>query len=257
MKKTFTLIVTIFFSAMALAQDYSDPAADGEIVVEKPTDLTQNYRQRRGRYGILFSVNYEKFSPNEYYSIFQQKTFEQLSDNQNMDLVSAELGLKMNFSFGSVAALAGYGQSEYTNDAKDIYSMDAKITKVSLNLALDNLMSEPWVVPYGQVGAHQINWEEQSYDSANNLVNQSVSTNWTYNYKLGLLLQLDWIENAIDPNTHINAIRSSGLQNTFVDIFYQSYGETNKVSKNSLNQTDPDGTNLQSDNFGVGLKLEF
>ncbi len=251
----FLIITSLFlFSSFGIAQDYSDPVSEGEIVVEKPTDLSQNYRDRRGRYGILFSVNYEKFTPNNYVSIFQNKNFEQLSGDGEMPLVSGELGAKFNFVMGSISASASYGQSIFSNESQDVYNMQADITKLNLGFAFDNLTTEPWVVPYGQVGIHQITWEEESYDSSNNLISQSVKTPWTMNYKAGLMLQLNWLENSIDPNTHTNGLTSSGLQNTFLDIFYQGYAETEVVTQN---QYGTKAIDFKSNNYGVGLKLEF
>lgn len=254
MKKTFILFCSLFLSNFLYAQDYSDPVTEGEIVVEKPTDLTQNYRDRRGRYGILFSVNYEKFTPGDYLSLIQNKTFDEVSGGGSIPLIGAEFGIKFNISLGSATALLGYATGSFSDDAKKIDKISAKITKADVNFTLDNLMSEPWVAPYAQVGMHQIDWTESSRDGAGALKEESFITDWKLNYKTGLLFQLNWLENTIDPNTHNNGLTSSGLQNTYLDIFYSSYTEPNEVATVAGQSGE---ANLASSNFGVGLKLEF
>lgn len=254
MRKIYFLLLSTLIIQNTLAQDYSDPVADDEVIVEKPTDLIGSYRERRNRYGAIFSVNYEKYAPNDYFSIVLNKNFRTISGEDSIPLVNFELGGKFNFPAGAISVLAGYGEANYGNDANDLYNIKVAITKISANFSLDSLMSEPWLVPYGQMGVHQIDWLEESYDSLNVIVEQGLVTDWTLNYRVGLLLQLNWLENMIDSNTNINARMSSGLQNTFIDIFYQQYGETSSKSKNQLGEIVSD---LQSGHFGAGLKLEF
>ena len=91
MKKFYVLFGFLILSQLLQAQDYSNPVAEDEIIVEKPIDLMQSYRNRRSRYGILFSVNYEKFSPGEYVSLIQNKKFDELSGGSSVPLIGAEL----------------------------------------------------------------------------------------------------------------------------------------------------------------------
>ncbi len=258
MKKNIFLKVivgTVFlYSTFSLAQDYSDPVADGEIIIEKTTDLTQSYRDRRNRYGILFAVNYEKFAPNEYVSLIQNKTFDQMSGGDSIPVISAELGVKMNMSLGSLSGIISYGGGSYTNEKNKIEKISVKMTKASLNFALDNLMNEPWVVPYGQIGMNEIDWSESSIDSGGIAKEETFTTDWNLTYKVGLMFQLDWLESSIDTNTHTNGLKSSGLQNTFLDVFYTSYAEPSEIA---ATQGATGEASLKSDNFGLGLKLEF
>jgi len=254
MKKKFIIIATLFLGGAARAQDYSQPAEVDEVVVERPLDLTKNYRDRRSRFGLLAAVNYERFSPDNYVSINLNKSFKEFSGESSVPLVSGDLGLKINFEVGSLSLLAGYASGQFENDSANVYSITTNMLRLSANLALDTLMEEPWVVPYGQVGVHQLNWTEKSYDNANNIINQSVTAPWTLNYKVGALIQLNWVEDSIDPQTHINGLQSSGLENTYLDIFYQHYGTTDVTSENEIGTV---STDFESSNFGVGLKLEF
>ena len=181
MRKIYFLFI-IFLIQNISAQDYSDPVGDGEIVIEKSTDFVGNYRDRRSRYGMLFSVNYEKFSPNNYLSLIQDEYFDVISGGDAIPVVGGELGVKFNFSVGSLTGMMGYGFGTYKNSEKKIEKMSIKISKISANFALDSLMSEPWVVPYGQVGASQFDWTEESYDLTNTLKEESFITNWNNLY---------------------------------------------------------------------------
>jgi hypothetical protein len=176
----FLMLSCLFLlSNLGWAQDYSDPVAEGEIVVEKPTDLTQSYRDRRNRFGVLFSVNYEKFYPKEYLSLIQNQTFDQMSGGDSIPVIGAELGIKFNFALGSLSGILGYGAGTFKNESTKVDKISAKITKTSLNFALDALMSEPWIVPYGQVGASQIDWLEESRDNGNTSKEESFKTDWS------------------------------------------------------------------------------
>jgi hypothetical protein len=252
-------IFLIFILAAAIplgvfAQDYSDPISEGEVIVEKRTDLTLNYKERRSQFGILFSANYEKFSPDNYQSLILNQNFLDATGGDSIPVMGAEFGVKWNMDLGSVAALVGYGAGTYSNADQGIDEIKIKITKASLNLTLDNLMSEPIVAPYGQIGINSIDWSEASRDSTNEAKEETFTTDWNFNYKVGILFQLDWIERSIDPNTHTNGLRSSGLQNTYLDIFYSSYAAPSEVASVDGATGEAD---LESNNFGVGLKLEF
>ena len=254
MRKLCFLILIVLFAKELLAQDYSDPVSEGEVVIEKSTDLLRSYRDRRSRFGIMFSINYEKYSPSNYLSLIQDEYFDVLSGGEAIPVIGGELGVKFNFSLGSLTGMIGYGGGSYKNATNKIEKMSVKISKVSANFALDSLMSEPWIVPYGQIGANQFDWSEESYDVTSALKEKSYTTKWNLNYKMGLLFQLNWIENTIDANTHRNGLMSSGLQNTFLDVFYTSYAEPTQIKIAEDDSGDP---NLGSENFGVGLKLEF
>jgi hypothetical protein len=242
------------FAQESIAQDYSNPVSEGEVIIEKSTDLVGGYRDRRSRYGMIFSVNYEKYSPDEYLSLIQNKKFSEISGGDAIPVIGGELGVKFNFAAGSLTGVIGYGGGTYKNAANKIEKMSINISKISANFALDSLMSEPWVVPYGQIGASQFNWSEESYDTTDALKEESFVTDWNLNYKIGLMFQLNWIEDSIDSNTHRNGLMSSGLQNTFLDLFYSSYSEPTQVATADGETGD---ANLGSENFGVGLKLEF
>ncbi|MFN3455013.1 MAG: hypothetical protein ACK41T_08650 [Pseudobdellovibrio sp.] len=250
LKIVFSLLLSFLFTIEVHAQDYSNPPAADEIIVESRQDLTAPYKERRSNFGLLFSLNYEKFYPEEHASAIQNKPFKQISDGQELGLVGAELGLKYNFILGSIAGVIGYAKGNFSNEAQNLEGIEASIMKAGINLTLDNLMSEPWVAPYAQAGVHQIDWTESSY-SGSDLYEETLKSKPNFHYKVGLLFQLNWIEKFIDPMTSVDGLRSSGLENTFIDVFYTQYAAY-ADSEDSDEQV-----NLSSSAMGVGLKLEF
>lgn len=248
------VLLEIFITKKVLAQDYSKPVAAGEVIVEKPFDISLPYRERRSQFGILFSANYESFVPSDYTSLIQNKKFQDFTGDRSIPVIGAELGVKYNFVLGSVTALLGYGKGNFESPKNNINEMSVEIIKAGVNFTLDNLMSEPWVAPYGQVNVHRFGWKETSINASNQILEEAFTTDPNISYKAGLLFQLNWLENLIDPNTHANGLRSSGLENTFLDVFYTMYSAPNEIA--DVNGATGEA-NLESSAFGVGLKLEF
>lgn len=251
------LLLLLGTSFLAKAQDYSEPLLTDEIIVESKQDLTEAYKYRRKTLGTIFSVNYEKYYPSEHISIIQNKSYEEISGGDPIPVVGAELGVKYNFSMGSLSGLFGYSAGTFSNADQNLDSAMVKITKLDINFAFDNLMAEPYFVPYVQGGLHQLEWEEDSYTGASNIV-ETLIAKPNFHYKLGMLLQLNWIENWIDPSTTAEGLRSSGLENTFLDIFYSgymAYAEPDPIV-GALGSDDGEA-NLSSSGLGIGLKLEF
>ena len=236
-----------------LKSDYTTPLAAGEILVETSLDLTKPYKERRSQYGLMFSVNNEKFNPVDYYSIAQDRYYDDFSDQEAINVLGFEIGGKYNFSLGSVTVLAGYGSGSYTNENQNINGIDINISKAAINFALDNITSEPWIVPYGQIGVHQIDWSEES-TVGSNILNESFFSTPNYHYKVGAMFQLNWIEAWIDPESPKQALRSSGLENAFLDVFYTYYNQPSEVAEVAGQEGEAD---LSSGDLGFGLKLEF
>jgi hypothetical protein len=236
------------------AQSYSSSSAGrgDTIIVERMKDPTLPYKQRRNPWGVLFSVNYEQFTPENYYSLILNQDYKTFSGDKSIPLIGAEFGVKYNFSMGSLSALVGYSQGTIDNTAAGLDKITASITKAGVNFALDNLMDEPYVVPYGQIGIHSIDWSENSVVS-NVTTEESFSTDWNFHYKVGLSFQLNWIEKSIDPSSQEDSLRS-GLENTYIDMFYTSYAQPSQVAEVNGAEGEAD---LQSSQIGAGLKLEF
>lgn len=233
----------------------------GDVVVEQQADLTQSYKRRRGKHGVLFSVIYEKYFPIDYYSQFRDVYIENIFGNtDSIDLFGAEIGYKYNFRLGSIAILGNYAHGSKANesysDGTTTRERNLSISRygLSLNYAMDNIMEEPWIVPYGQVGVHQFQVVE---DDLSQTDAKSATTQISFNYKIGLLFQLNWIEKSIDPNTQYEGLRSSGLQNTFLDVYAMTHMASSEVydPADANSEGDPDMSSGME--IGVGLKLEF
>lgn len=235
-------------------QSYSSSSSGrgDAIIVERMKDPTLPYKQRRNPWGVMFAVNYEQFSPVNYYSLILNKDYKTISGDKSIPLIGAEFGVKYNFSLGSMSALVGYSQGSIDNVSAGVDKITASITKADLNFALDNLMDEPYVVPFGQIGVHSIDWSEKSFVGAVSN-EESFSTDWNFHYKVGLSFQLNWIEGSIDRSSQEDSVRS-GLENTYLDIFYTSYAQPAQVAEFNGAEGEAD---LQSDQIGAGLKLEF
>lgn len=232
--------------------DYSNPLAEGQIVVEKFKDNTAPYSERRSRFGFLFNINYEQFSPNKYYSLIHSLTYGELAGGASIPLMGIEAGIKYNFSLGSLSALLGYSLGEMSDETVGIDKMSMAVTKAALNYSIDNIFLEPYVVPFVQAGVHIIDWTEVGTVGADTK-EENITSQPTLHVKAGLSFQLNWIEGKIDPSTHEDGLRSSGLENTFLDLYYTKYFEPNGVSE----QVAESEANFESSEVGLGLKLEF
>ncbi len=241
-----------FCKADTISDLFAEPQQkNGEVVVERPIDLTANYKDRRHRHGVLFSVAKEKFYPVDYQSQYKDQFIDQLIGGRTISLLSAELGYKYNFSLGSIGLLIGYAQGN--SDAPGLNNIWIKRTTASASIALDNYFDEPYVVPYFQGGVSNFAVEEGR--SGTGYQNSSASA--VPNYKMGILFQLNWIEKAIDPTSEGQGLRSSGLENTYLDVYYIAHFPTSAsiTSENPNEGTEP---NMRTQNeMGIGLKMEF
>lgn len=251
-----TALICILFSISARAQDLviEESNTGGEVIVEKAEDYTQPYKLRRGTHGVLFSVGMEKYYPADYRSLFNDSHVEDIIKEDRFSLVGVELGYKYNFVLGSVALLGTYasGSADGSFGGSD---RNLALTKYGLsgNFALDGFLNEPWIVPYIQGGAHQFLIAESGVGG-----DQSATASIAFNYKFGLMFQLDWLEHSMDKNAKVDALRSSGLENTFIDVFITEYlASGSAIDPTSAIGTEGDPNLRSSAELGVALKLEF
>ena len=220
----------------------------GSVAVETSENYTAPYKERRGQHGVLFAIEMEKFYPTDYESLNNDVYIENVIGTERINLVGFEIGYKHNISIGSISALFNYAKGT----ADGARTLDVVRQGIAGNIALDGLFSEPWVVPYFQFGAHQFSVAETS-----RTFSLADSASIAFNYRYGLLFQLNWIENAIDKSSQADALRSSGLENTFIDIYFADHLASSRARDPSdlLSEGEP---NLASaGEMGVGLKLEF
>ncbi len=260
--KVFTLFSAIIFIFLANAQADifeqtfgEEPLQQGEVVVERPIDLIASYKQRRTKHGGILSVNYENFYPLDYTSMFANSGYiENIVGAEPLKLVSIEAGYKRNIPLGSIAILAGYarGGSAASGDPSNSRSIEVNRTTVSANFAFDNYTEEPWVVPYLQGGIYNMAVTENFGDTVNN-----DNSGYGFSYRAGVLFQLNWIENAIDPSTQTEGLRSSGLENTFLDVYFNSQMASSGASAPDEANNEAQPNMSTGFDMGIGLKLEF
>ena len=163
-------------------------------------------------------------------------------------MAQVQINYKLNFVLGSLLAGVSYGQGTIIDNRSvdaalinEERSLTIEKKAVSAQWQLDALMKEPYFVPYVGFSYWQIGLTEE------NLTTKTVGTYDTgYGTSLtaGFLIQLNWIE----PETSKLAYLNQGLENTYLDVFWTQY-------QNTDNELDPA---LENDfNFGVGLRVEF
>lgn len=225
----------------------------GLVSLEKHEDYTSSYKNRRGKHGALFSVSFEKFYPIDYRSLFNDAYIEEIIQENRIDLVGIELGYKHNIGIASVALLGTMSQGRMDGEFAGLpRTLSISKQGLSANVALDGILEEPWVVPYAQFGIHQFNVSESSATES-----QSATTSMSFNYRYGLLFQLDWIENSIDKTAKADRLRSSGLENTYVDFYFSEHLASGNAIDPTNPTTDGDPNMLSSGEMGLGLKMEF
>jgi hypothetical protein len=251
----FLISTQIFAQELNLNSPRSPSDAEtGQVILEKTPDYSSAYLQRRGTHGALFSVIYEKFYPIDYRSQFDDGYIEDIIGEDRVDLIGLEIGYKYNFKLGSFAVLGNYASGAIDGQIGG-NERNLAFTKygVSANYAIDALFDEPWVVPYIQAGAQQFVVAESSI--AGDL---EATPNVSFNYKLGLLFQLDWFENFMDDTARVERLRSSALENTFLDVYATEYlASSNALDASAQTGTEGDPNLRSSFELGIGLKLEF
>ena len=241
-------LATVFVLADAQAQQGS-----GLVALEKQEDYTKDYKDRRGTHGALFSVSTEAFYPIDYRSLYNDAYIEDIINEDKINLIGIEIGYKYNMGPASLAILGQFSQGSITGAvAGDPTTLKVVKQGLSANIALDAVLNEPWVVPYAQAGMHQFSIEEsRTADSA------SGGTALSFNYRYGLLFQIDWIENRIDKSAKGDQLRSSGLENTFIDVYFAKYLASSGAINPADSASDGDPNLFSNAEMGIGLKMEF
>ena len=243
------MVLLIFFGSVARAEEDLD--AGGNVKLETQEDYTKSYKQRRSTHGMLLGFSKEDFYPIDYQSLFGDAFVEDIVGSDSINLINFDIGYKYNVSVGSASFLFSYATGARSDG---ISGRRLSLTKqgLSANVALDGILEEPWAVPYLQVGVHQFNISE-STDTAS----ESATTSMSFNYRYGLLFQLDWLEHFMDPNARGDRLRSSGLENTYIDVYYTDYMPSGDAQDAKVLGAEGDPNLLSSGEMGIGLKLEF
>lgn len=218
----------------------------GYVQIEYPAEFILPYRERRPRHQLTFNVNYENYAPVAYLSPaiadpnLVSNTYSNVYDLVDIPLVSASLGWKVNVPFLGIEIAPFYGVGS-VQSKKSGESMSLSLEKYGVRVAaaLETIFPEPYVVPYLATQLQMWGIEE-----VGSTLTYSRTTGYAVGFQAGLLLQLNWLDSAAAAR----ALRESGLQNTYVDLFVQQYGDT----------SDPEDPLMNSEfNWGAGLRLEY
>lgn len=207
-----------------------------------------DYRERRTTHGFLFNINIENLYFQDYQSIIDQKLYEELFGQEDISMAQILLNYKLNFFLGALTIGAGYGQGTLIDDrstdetgAFQERSLTIAKTSVQAQWLLDNLIKEPYLVPYAGISFWQMELTEKNTTTK---VEANYNTGYGTALTVGLLVQLNWIEPEISQTSYL----AQGLENTYLDVFWTQYQATDE----------PLDPNFENDfNFGAGLRMEF
>lgn len=233
------LLVGFLVPAIATAQEANDPNALVEIQVTQ--DHLAPYKQRREDHGIYFGIQYEPLVLVNYASTLQAGLkYKDLFGDEPISLMRVNMDYKYNFALGSLALGADIGTGSVSgNKSGSKASLDVMKYGVNLQFTMDMLMDEPYAAPYFGLNLWQMELSETSPTDS-----FSATTQMGYNYMLGLLVQLNWI----DSDTSKESTFNFGLENTFLDLYITQYAKTEAA----------DDPNTETDlSYGAGLRLEF
>lgn len=250
-----SLTCQVYAEELSIEDDIGDTG--GMVIVETPEVFDAPYIERRGAHGWLLGLHSENYYPFNYQSQLGTQNgngdtafIEDFIGLDAVKLLGLEFGYKMNISLGSLSILANYSMANVSGDLDT--SLGFTRIGLSANATLDGIFKEPYVAPYGQVGVSVMTIEEStSTDST------SGSTSPTLYYKYGLMFQLDWIEAKLDPTAKIERLTSSGLQNTYIDVYYVDHLPSSNAIDPATASTEGEINTASSGEIGLGLKLEF
>jgi hypothetical protein len=244
--KNLIFAAVIFVSTFAHA--YIDSVETGSVIVEEPQDFSASYKKRRSKHGFVLAFHSESFYPLDYQSMFGDVYIEDLVGSEALKLTGLELGYKYNISIGSITGLYNYSQGS----VGDTRTISLSRQALAANIAIDGILEEPWVVPYLQLGVHQFSASED-----NGTTSESAVTSFSFNYRYGLQFQIDWLEALMDPSAKAERLKSSGLENTFIDVYYVDHLASGAAQDPTVLGSEGEPNLLSSGEMGLGLRLEF
>lgn len=233
------LLVSACWCSGVFAQDIQSQKPP-LVEVQLSEDNLAPYKERRSQHGAYVAVEYEALNLNNFISTLDNKSYEELFGSEPVPLIRLDVEYKYNSGLGAASLGVAFGKGS-VSDNRSGTDRTLDITKygVGFKFAIDTLMDEPYVVPYGGVNLWQMGISESSPTD-----NFSATTQMGFNYSFGLLLQLDWLDYQTAKYTTFNW----GVENTFLDLFVTQYAKT----------TAEDDPNTETDMlYGGGIRLEF
>lgn len=236
------LLITLslgLLGSLASAQNPEDPPL---VEVELSQDNLAPYIERRDDSGIYFGISYEGVDLKNYISVLDgvNQSYGAVFGTSPVPLIRVNFDYKYNTGAGSIAAGVDVGTGSLSGQANGV-THDLTLLKYGLGLkwTLDTLWPEPYVAPYLGINFWQMGIKETTPTDS-----FEMTTDFGYNYTLGFLFQLDWL----DYSASKVSTWDWGIENTFIDVYATQYAKT-------MSDTDP---NTATDFlYGAGLRLEF
>lgn len=244
--------VCIVLLSLCCSAAFAQEAENTEGLVEVPPETNQlveveirqdnlaPYKERREDHGAYFGIDYEGLDLKNYISTLDGKSYGDLFGTDPIPLIHMNLDYKYNFMLGSLALGIDFGKGSISdNMSGSDRTLDVTKYGLGVKFTADMIMDEPYVAPYIGINFWQMELSESSPTDS-----FSATTQMGYNYTIGFLFQLDWLDNETAKNTTFNW----GLENTFIDVYATQYAATSA-------EDDP---NTETDFlYGAGLRLEF
>ncbi len=243
--KSMLLIVLSLVFTQAFSLRAAVAATNSEVPlveINYPIDVMAPYKERRRTHAGNFGIRNENYVPALWESLIDEEYYDDTYAQTPIKLTSIEGGYKYNFILGSISLMGGIGYGEANTEFNGIgRKMIATKYFARGMFALDNILAEPYMVPYvaGSIWKMKIQESEDTTDFGG-----TFTSGFGFDYTLGLLLQLNWL----DADFARESLNQNGIQNTYLDIFMTQYLKT-------LTSTDPILSSKLM--LGLGLRLEF
>lgn len=231
-------IIIYVILALALTRSALGAGANEAFVeVQTGQDVLAPYSDRRDPNGIMVGLDYEAIIFKSFVSTYDGSSYDRLFGAGSIPLVYASLDYKRNFILGSITIGLDFGVGKVTGASGS--ALEVSKYGGAIKYIADNFSKEPLAAPY--VGLNI--WKIQTVDDAiTTKITQT--TGLGFNYTVGVLLQLNWI----DLHTSRMAAINYGLENTYLNLYATQYLNTGSSADI---KTETDMT------FGAGVKLEF
>lgn len=226
----------------AIAQTEEAPKG-GWVEVRTNDQAYKSYLDRRSPHGFQFGVGLENFFPNGYNSKIDQFSFEELFGHSDLKFTVLQVGYRYNTSIGAFYLGADYGIASSLEDSRigETRTVSARKMGLKANYIIDAITSEPYAVPYVGVSFVKFGFTEEALTQD---VVSEIEAAPAIGGTVGILIQLNWLEKDMSRAAWL----TSGMENTYIDIFMSKYNST--ASGEELDTT-------SSFNWGAGLVIEF
>lgn len=227
--------------------DIKDVDVERSVYENKPQkkcnckyDYLTPYAQRRGSWSNTLSLGYNTYHPTNYQPNFVTTDFE-TEYGQNSSGVDLSFGFKKNMAIGAITLDIGLNYVGAPGMSGDTFNL---ITgTAALYYYIDNIWNEPYVVPYGVIGAGYAYYEETIQQ---NRVYGATTVTYLGG---GLMFQLDWM----DDLANLSSYEEEGIENTFLYIEGRAYPD---IKAGPSTQASPDLSSVKLA-YLAGLKFEF